>query len=196
MSAALKPYMTLNAFLDWEDRQPVKYEFDGFFPVAMVGVRHEHSVMQGNLLRHLGNGLAGKPCRAHGSDLKIQAWHAIRYPDAFVVCSPVPRGTTVITDPVIVFEILSDSTAETDRIRKNEEYRNTPSIQRYVMLEQTSMAATVFHRAGNDWTGHLIIGDTELSLPEIGLTLRLADIYDGVEFPPPEPGSDEDLAAR
>jgi Uma2 family endonuclease len=140
--------------------------------------------------------LAGKPCRAHGSDLKIQAGHSIRYPDVFIVCSPLPRGTRVVTDPVVVFEILSDSTAVTDRIRKNEEYRNTPSIQRYVMLEQTSMAATVFNRAGDDWVGHIVIGDNALDLPEVGLTLRLADIYEGVEFPDPEPGSDEDLATR
>ncbi len=195
MSAALNSYMTFDCFLDWEERQPVKYEFDGFSPVAMVGVTSEHSTMQGNLLRHLGNGLVGKSCRAHGSDLKIQAWHSIRYPDAFVVCSPLPHGTRVVTDPVIVFEILT-GIAATERITKNKEYRNTPSIQRYVMLEQTSMAATVFNRAGDDWTGHLLIGDTALDLPEIGLTLRLADIYAGVEFPDPEPGSDEDLATR
>jgi Uma2 family endonuclease len=47
-----------------------------------------------------------------------------------VVCAPIPRGTTVITDPVVVFEVLSPTTATTDRIVKNQEYRDTPSVQR------------------------------------------------------------------
>jgi hypothetical protein len=29
--------MTLEAFLGWESRQEIKYEFDGFRPVAMTG---------------------------------------------------------------------------------------------------------------------------------------------------------------
>lgn len=196
MSAALKPGMTMEAFLEWEDRQPIKYEFDGFHPVAMVGVRSEHAAIQRNLNGLLYNGLRGQRCQAYGSDLKVKAWNSIRYPDAFVVCTPVVRGTTVVTDPVIVFEILSESTINTDRIDKNEEYRNTPSIQRYVMLEQSTMAATVFNRVDDDWVGHFQIGDTLLDLPEIGLSLRLTDIYEGVEFPPREPDSDDDLATR
>jgi Uma2 family endonuclease len=185
MSAALKAPMTLTAFLDWEERQPTKYEFDGFEPVAMVGVTGAHSAIQRNLIGLHYNGLRGHRCEAHGSELKIQASYSIRYPDAFIVCSPVPNKATVVTDPVIVFEILSDSTSRTDRIDKNREYRDTPSIQRYVLLEQTAMAATVFNRVGDDWVGHLVDGDTALELPEVGLTLRLADLYEGVELEPP-----------
>jgi hypothetical protein len=52
-----------------------------------------------------------------------------------------------------------------------------------VILEQTTMAATIFSREGEDWVGHLQIGDTILDLPEIGMTLPLTDLYEGVVFP-------------
>jgi len=148
MSIALHAPMTLEHFLAWEEQQDLRWEFDGFEPVAMTG---------------------------GGS---------IRYPDAFVVCSPVPRGTLVVTDPVVVFEVLSPSTASTDIGIKNEEYRDTPSIQRYVMLAQDRPFATVFARVGDDWVGHIISGAAVLEMPEIGIGVPLAELYEGVSFEP------------
>lgn len=63
---------------------------------------------------------------------------------------------------------------------KNEEYRDTPSIQRYVMLEQDRQAATVFARAGGDWVGHIVSGDAILAMPEIDIEIPLAEPYEGV----------------
>jgi Uma2 family endonuclease len=184
MSVALKEPMSLEAFLDWESRQEFKYEFDGFQPVAMTGVTAAHSTIQGNLLGLLFDRLRGHRCRAHGSDLKIQAAGRIRYPDAFIVCSPIPSGATVVHDPVVVFEILSPGTSYKDRIEKNREYRATPSIQRYVILEQLRPAATVYTRAGNDWLADFLISDAELEMPEIGIGIPLNELYEGVAFPP------------
>ncbi|MGH7211325.1 MAG: Uma2 family endonuclease, partial [Acetobacteraceae bacterium] len=95
-------------------------------------------------------------------------------------CSPVPPRTDIIPQPVVVFEIQSDSTGHIDRVAKNAEYRATPSIQHYVMLEQTSMAATVFSREGQNWVGRLLVGETPLALPAIGIELPLATLYEGV----------------
>ena len=183
MSAVLKETMSVEAFLDWESRQACKYEFDGIGPVAMAGVSAAHSTIQTNLIAALRAGLRGGPCRVHGSDLKISAAGSIRYPDAFVVCGPVPPRTLVVPNPVAVFEILSPSTASTDYTEKNREYRDTPSILRYVMLEQDRAAATVFIRDGDDWSGHLLMGDAVLTLPEIAVSLPLAELYEGVTFP-------------
>lgn len=179
--------MTLDEFLAWERRQELRYEFDGTRPVAMTGGTVEHSVIATNLVRALEDRLRSKPCRAFRGDLKIVVAGRIRYPDAMVTCSPVPRGTDIIPEPVVVFEVLSASTAATDRIEKNEEYRLTPSIRRYVMLEQTRRAATVFARAGDDWAGHVLQGDAVLAMPEIGVDLPLAEVYAGIEFAPDEP---------
>jgi Uma2 family endonuclease len=87
----------------------------------------------------------------------------------------------------------SPSTSSVDRITKNQEYRDTPSIQRYVILEQDRQAATVFSRDHGDWAGHLIAGETDLVMPEIDISIPLAELYAGVELevdPPPEPASE------
>jgi Uma2 family endonuclease len=184
MSMALKEPVSLEAFLDWESRQEFKYEFDGFQPVAMTGVTAAHSTIQGNLLGLLFDRLRGHRCRAHGSDLKIQVAGRIRYPDAFIVCSPAPGGATVVHDPVVVFEIFSPGTSYKDRIEKNREYRVTPSIQRYVILEQSRPAATVYTRAGNDWVADVLVGEAELTLLEIDSNIPLSEIYEGVPLAP------------
>ncbi len=182
MSVSRSHSMSMAEFLEWEERQETKYEFDGFEPVAMVGVTRAHSVIQRNILLALGIRLRGKQCEPHGSELKIEVAGRIRYPDAFVVCTPGPGTDKVITDPVVIFEILSDESFRRDRITKNEEYRLTPSVQRYVMLEQDEQAATVFAREGDRWVGTLLKGEAILSMPEIGIEVPLAEFYEGLEF--------------
>lgn len=188
MSTALRKPMTLEDFLAWEERQELPWEFDGLAPVAMTGGTVEQGLIQANLISALHARLRGGPSRVLGSHVKIAVAGSIRYPDALVVCSPIPRGTTVITDPVVVFEVLSPSTASVDHIVKNQEYRDTPSIRRYVMLEQDPPGATVFSRQGNDWVGHVVAGDATLTLPEIGVEVPLAEFYAGVatEDNPPQ----------
>ncbi len=58
----------------------------------------------------------------------------------------------------------------------------TPSIRRYVMLEQARRAATAFARAGDDWAGHVVTGDAVLAMAEIGVELPLAEVYAGIAF--------------
>ncbi len=174
--------MTLAAFLDWEARQRTRYEFDGFHPYAMTGGSADHSRVQRNLIMALGSRLRERPCEAFGSELKIVAAGSVRYPDAFVTCTPVQGKATFVTDPVMVFEIISPSTSGVDRIIKKQEHRDTPSIQRYVILEQDRQAAMVFSLDHGDWAGHVIANDADIAMPEIGISIPLADLYVGVEL--------------
>jgi Uma2 family endonuclease len=178
--------MSLAEFLAWEERQELRWEFDGFAPMAMTGGTAEHSIIERNLIFSLTGRLRGHPCQPYTSNLKIAVAGSIRYPDAFVACTPLPRGTFVVTEPVVVFEVLSPSTASTDIGAKNEEYRDTPSIQRYVMLVQERQQATVFARVGNDWVGHIVSGDDVVEMPEIGISIPLTELYEGVSFPQPD----------
>ena len=101
----------------------------------MAGGTAAHSAIQHNLIIALGVGLRGKPCQPYGSDLKINvADHSIRYPDAFVMCTQLPPRTTVVSDPVVIFEILGESSATDDFVTKNADYRATPSVPRYIVL--------------------------------------------------------------
>ncbi len=85
-----------------------------------------------------------------GPTLKIEVAGRIRYPDAFVYRSPAAGNETVIRAPVTVFEVVSPNTSHAERIVKLREYQATESIQRYVILEQGGIAATVFTRRGGD----------------------------------------------
>jgi Uma2 family endonuclease len=183
MNLAVRKPMTLAEFLEWEERQPLRYEFDGVGPVAMTGGTFGHAAIQRNLAFALTGRLLGKPCQFLGSDLKFQVAEGhIRYPDGMVVCSPVDRTATVIYDPVIVFEVLSPSTTRDDRIVKAREYQATPSVQRYVMLEQDGVSATVYARSGDAWTHEILVANSILALPEIGVSLPLTELYEGIVF--------------
>ncbi len=175
--------MDLDAFLAWEERQPTRYEFDGFQPVAMVGGTAAHATIQGNLITALFSRLRGKPCRPFGSELKVSVAGQIRYPDALVQCEPVQPGDTLALAPIVVFEILSKSSVHEDLVVKNAAYRATPSILRYVVLEQTNAGALVFTRKGEDWVAEAVAGDDAvLALPEIGIEIPLAECYADVEL--------------
>ena len=182
MSAPLFKAMTLDQFLTWEDGQALRHEFDGVQAVAMAGGTEAHMAIQVNLAIAVGGRLRGKACRFANSDFKIEVMGRIRYPDGFVYCSPFQPGRTMISDPVVVFEVLSDQTSGVDVITKNEEYANTPSIRRYVILAQDRRGGTMFERVGDDWVGHILAADSTLHMPEIDVALPLAELYEGVEF--------------
>lgn len=180
MNLAVRKPMTL---AEWEERQELRYEFDGVGPVAMTGGTYGHSTIQGNLAVALGNRLRGKPPQFVSGSLKFQVAEGhIRYPDGMVICSPVDRAATVVHDPVVVFEVLSPSTTSNDRLVKAREYQATPSVQRYVMLEQDSVGATFYARSRDSWTHEILVADSVLALPEIGVELPLAELYEGLAF--------------
>ena len=188
MNVALRKPMTLAEFLEWEERQALRYEFDGVAAIAMTGGTRAHADIQRNLAIAIGGRLRGKPCRFYGSDLKIKtADDHVRYPDGFVTCTGGENASTMVLDPVVIFEVLSPSTAASDRIVKAREYQATPSVQRYVMLEQDRMGATVYARSGAGWTFEILVVDSTLVLPEIGIELPLAELYEGIVFEPHDP---------
>ena len=185
MTAAPYPSWTVEQFLAWEERQEARYEFDGIGPVAMAGGSEAQAEIQRNLLVTVAARLNRTPCRIVGSDLKLLVAGHVRYPDAMILCSPREAGRSVVADPVVVFEILCESTANTDLIEKNAEYRATESIQRYVILEQTHIAAIMFSRKGEDWVVEIIAGETGvLRLPEVGVEFLLNELYRDVELAP------------
>jgi len=177
--------MTLEAFLRWEESQEFRYEFDGFQPVAVTGGTDAHEAIGGRL-RTLLYARVRSGCRVRGPSMKIEVLGRIRYPDAFVYCSGVGPKDAVAREPVVVFEVLSASTSRTDRIEKLAEYQATPSIQRYAILEQDSIGATVFSRLGPNWVARPLKSGDRSIMPEIGAEIDLDEIYQDVVFPPPD----------
>ena len=188
MSSAARKPMTLAEFLDWEQRQTTKHEFDGVQPVAMAGGTLAHAQLQRNLAISVGAALRGTPCPFVGSDFQLRLDATVRYPDGSVICGPQTGRERGTSEPVVVFEVLSPCTAGTDRILKAREYQATPSVQRYVMLEQDRIAATVFARTQDGWSGQVLATGERLDMPEIGVSLVLDDLFAGVDLPE-EPNS-------
>jgi Uma2 family endonuclease len=174
MSASLKP-LTLDEFLGWERSQPERYEFDGIQPVAMTGGSRPHA----RVIIRLGAALVSRvkpPCEPFGPELKVLTPGRVRYPDASVVCGGSDEDGDVVA-PTAVFEVLSPSTALTDRRVKALEYAAVPAILVYVLLEQDRPAVTVRRRSAA-WEPEVVAGlDAMLELPEITVSIPMAAIY-------------------
>jgi Uma2 family endonuclease len=177
MSVAVRKPMSVPEFLAWEEAQELRWEFDGVGPVAMAGGTVAHEIIGNTLRGRLGERLRGGPCRVMGPTIKIKVMGRIRYPDALVTCVPALPGATIAPDPVVVFEILSPATSRTDRIERLREHQATDSILRYVIIEQDSVAATMFERRGRDWIATALTDGDMLALPEIGVDLAMAEVY-------------------
>jgi Uma2 family endonuclease len=182
MTSALRKPATLTEFLAWEEKQPLRYEFDGVRAIAMTGGTVAHARIQRNLAVAISRRLRYSRCEFFGSDLKIEAAGKIRYPDGFVVCSEASLRSTVIRDPVVIFEVLSDSTTRTDLFIKNQDYAATPSVRRYVILSQDEIGGSMYERVGMDWVWHAISAESTLPMPEIGIEVPVAEFYEGVTF--------------
>lgn len=175
MSASLKP-LTVDEFLAWERMQPLRFEFDGIQPVAMTGGSRQHSLIQTRVVVALANRVR-PPCETHGSELKVVTATRVRYPDATVLCGKTNEPDTDIVEPTAVFEVLSPSTALTDRRVKPHDYASVPSIRVYAMFDADQADVTVMRRSqGWEPERHTGSGATVL-LPEIGIELPLASIY-------------------
>jgi Uma2 family endonuclease len=186
MSAVPRLPMTLADFLVWEERQESRYEYDGHAPQAMTGGTYEHDAITFNIRRTLDQRLLGKPCRPCGPNLKIIVQGKARYPDCLVTCAPIKRGATVIDDPVVVIEVISEDSTRTDRIEKVREYQATASIKRYVIVEQRGIGALVLERDGDRWHAIAATEGDSLTMPEIGVDVPLAEFYVGLEFREPD----------
>ncbi len=182
MSALPKP-LSLDEFIAWEERQELRYEYDGVTVEAMTGGTLNHGLIQANLLMALGPRLRGGPCRIIGEIVKIKTSTGIRYPDAMVICSPVDGRATWTSEPVVIFEIVSPSTARNDLGAKNTEYQTLPSLRRYVVLHQNVAAAEVFFRdEEGEWAHEFVSQHGALIMPEIGVSMPLSNCYEEIEL--------------
>nr|WP_294508939.1 Uma2 family endonuclease [uncultured Rhodopila sp.] len=172
---------TTERFLAWEDKQEGKHEFDGRKVVPMTGGSIAHQRIVFNLCLSLMGLLGDRPFIAI-HEMRIRTGASVRYPDVVVCGTPQHQTVRTLTDAVVLFEVLSDDTATTDRVDKLLDYAALPSLRCYVLLEQTAIAATVFRRKpGGEWIASAHTGGT-ISLPGVDVSLSLADLYLGLTF--------------
>jgi Uma2 family endonuclease len=175
--------MTLAEFLAWEDLQPERYEFHRGEVFAMVGGTARHNRVILNLAGRMGDHLDGSACQVFAEGMKVQADDRILYPDVLVTCGRTEAGDEkIITDPKLVIEVLSPSTAGYDKRDKFALYRTLPSLREYALIDPATRQAEVFTKA--DAGGWLFTDQSKaqaLKLESIALELPMALIFKGVE---------------
>lgn len=171
---------------------------------AMAGESPFHADISANLLIVVGSQLRGSPCRPRTKDTKVRSgpagpWPArttkglFSYPDIVVVCGEpeyLDDTQEVLTNPAVIFEVLSPSTEAFDRGVKFERYRLwNPTLTDYVLVSQDRPSVDRFTRQPDgSWrmTEHLGLGAV-CEVAAIGVRLPLAEVYDRVTFPDPDP---------
>lgn len=201
MSAAKKlRLVSVEDYLAGELDSPVKHEYLGGLVYAMAGARNVHNLIASNVLIATGVRLRGKSCRAYNSDTKIRVRLATHvrfyYPDATLTCRPNPGNDSFQDAPDLVFEVLSKKTRRIDEGEKKDAYLTIPSLAVYVLIEQDTPAIVAHRRTENGFSREIYDGlDAVLRLPEIGIDMPLAEIYEGVQFEP-EPEEDDVTVQR
>jgi Uma2 family endonuclease len=180
---------TVEQFFKWQERQPERYELVNGFPVRMMaGARNVHDDIVVNLLAELRAQLRGTGYRPFTGDGSIETIPGqIRRPDAGVDCGRRDPNGLKAALPRMVAEVLSPTTRDFDTYDKLPEYQWVESLD-YILLVDPNVAYVDVWTRGADraWAHRVAEGlDSTVAMPAIGVTLRMAEIYDGVEFPPP-----------
>jgi Uma2 family endonuclease len=185
MNIAVRKPMTREAFFAWAEAQEGRYEFDGVQPVAMTGGNLNHGRIIRNINRHLANRLAGKRCESMGPEAGVATvGQTVRYPDAVVTCSKFNGQDRLLPNPVIVFEVVSPTSVRMDHVVKLHEYQAVPTIRRYIIVESDAAVITLYAR---DQDGVLfdagkLVDSDRIILPEIGIEILVAEIYEDTAF--------------
>jgi len=181
--------LTEEQYLTLERAAEFKSEyFDGEM-FARSGASMRHARLQQNLTTQLSMALDGGRCEPFGSDLRVRVSSRMyTYPDVSVVCGEpllADDHQDVLLNPVAIFEVLSPSTETYDRGTKLQRYRTIPTLQDYILVNQTEIRIEQYTRQENNlWIlRDYQTLDEELIVKSIAVWLPLSRIYNRVEFP-------------
>jgi len=186
VNAVLKPRMTLQAYLIWENAQVERHEFHDGEIFAMTGARRIHGRVVSNLSRRLSEALDGSPCQVFSEGMKVQVGDdTILYPDVFVTCDRGDLATEqIFRAPMLVVEVLSPSTQSYDRSRKFAFYRRIPALQEYMLVDPDTRRVEAFRRNADDqWVLHDMSDGDVLEAASVGARITLSDVFDGIDPP-------------
>ena len=186
--AARLPEISEEEYLADELLSEVKREYLGGVVYAMAGASEAHNRIATKLLGMLDARLRGKPCEPFGSDMKVRLRPLdstyFYYPDAMVACDPTDSGHGWRERPAGLFEIISEETRRVDEREKRVPYLQLPSLQAYVRIEQDRPEVVVDRRTPEGWKSERVSGlDAVVRLPELGIELPLAELFERVKFP-------------
>lgn len=180
--------LSIEDYLNGELHSQTKYEYVDGRVYAMAGGTNVHNRIASRVLGALYQQLANSPCEPLNSDTKVRVQRQERncfyYPDVLVVCQSNPDEDTYQDQPVVIVEVISESTRRADEGEKCENYLTIPSLRVYVLLEQERCAAKTYVRGddGEFHEMHYTEADSIIKLDSIAAELHFTDIYAGIEF--------------
>jgi Uma2 family endonuclease len=182
-------YITPEEYLARERAAETRSEYYQGQMFAREGVSLAHCLIVTNLLCELGNRLVGRDCHVLSSNMRILVSETgfCAYPDILVVCGQsvlLDEHGDVLLNPLILIEVLSDTSQEYDRGHKFHQYQRIRSLREYVTISQNNIQAEHSVRQPDEsWLLREIAGkESTLSLSSVGIELKLIDIYDKVDI--------------
>jgi Uma2 family endonuclease len=179
-------YISPEEYLRLEAQSPVRHEYVAGQMFAMTGASIRHNLIALGLAAALRAHLKSSPCYVtmEGVKLYVARDNAYYYPDVMVSCDPrlekLGANDAVIDKPIVVVEVLSESTAGIDRREKMNAYRKLASLKEYALIEQDVRRAEVFRRVGDlGWEQIIFESGDALELLSLDFRLPLDEIYAG-----------------
>lgn len=186
MPAALDlRHQSLEDFLAWERQQPERYERIGGSVRMMTGGTLGHNRIIRNCARALENGLEGSGCEVFTSDVKVVSPQGdVMYPDVVVACGSNPDQATVLDAPVVVIEVLSDSTDTRDHGPKRWAYQTIPSLRHYVLVDQSHPTVEIASPDSDGaWRSIIHRGlEARLRLEALDVEMGLEEMFARIDF--------------
>jgi len=176
--------MTYSEYLAAEAVAEVRHEYLKGEVWAMAGGTIEHGALALAVAGELRAALRGKPCRAFSSDVRVRIPETdlATYPDLSVVCGKLETAADdkdAITNPIVLVEVLSDSTEAYDRGAKAAHYRRIASLREYVLVSQAEPRVEVFRRSeGGRWELIEARPGETIELASLGVELDVAVLYE------------------
>lgn len=179
--AAEKSIFTADDYLAWQAMQLDRHEYLDGEVFAIPATEDRHNTTSGNIALALRQHLSGSPCRTYMSDMLLQvaASNSYFYPDVLVTCSAIDQASPLVkTEPKLIIEVLSPSTAAYDRGLKFSHYRSLPSLEEYAVIDLGSRITDV-HRKGADglWVLHPFGQGETVELASVALQVSAAQLF-------------------
>lgn len=186
------PLFTVDEYLATESAAERRHEYVGGYVHAMAGERTRHNRLKGDIFASLHGQMERRRCEVFDSDMKVRVRTIgptrFYYPDAMVVCEPNDDDSVFQDRPVVIVEVLSESTRRIDETEKLDAYLSIPSLAAYLLVETDRPAVAVYRRREqgpglDSFDAQLYQGaDAVVPLPEVEAVLPLTAVYQRVTF--------------
>lgn len=183
MSAVVKEnFISVEDYLAGELIAETKHEYIGGRVYAMAGASKNHESIAANVLAEIRQHLKGSSCRPFGSDVKVKVGqNKFFYPDVMVVCEDKADNAYYTEAPVLLVEVLSESTRKKDETVKRLAYQSLASLREYVLIEQDFISVEVCRRSSG-WTSQRYLAGDTVYFESLDLKLAIEEIYRWVEY--------------